>query len=151
MKECNDHLGNVFPSVKAMCDAHGVMKNTYYQRLNRGFTEEQALQPDKVLRKYGKIDGIAMSEFSRKKHIGVPQVKRYLNGKITREELLINCHSKKTMEERTDINGKVYPSVRQMAMAWKISYDVYRLRMREGWTKERALTTPVRPRNHRTP
>lgn len=38
-----DHLGNVFESVKEMCEHYGITPTTYCKRIERGYTVEQAL------------------------------------------------------------------------------------------------------------
>jgi hypothetical protein len=39
-----DHLGNVYPTFKAMCDNYGVSTHVVYKRLNKlGYTKEEAL------------------------------------------------------------------------------------------------------------
>lgn len=43
MLEARDHLGNVFPSLKAMCDTYGVSENTFHQRDGRGYTLKECL------------------------------------------------------------------------------------------------------------
>lgn len=40
---CTDHMGQHFPSQKAMCEAWGVFYSTYKKRIMRGWTQEQAL------------------------------------------------------------------------------------------------------------
>ena len=38
-----DHLGNKYQNVMEMCRAYGVKYDTYYQRLQRGWSKERAL------------------------------------------------------------------------------------------------------------
>lgn len=40
---CKDHLGNVFPSLKAMTKHYGVSVYTYQSRLRKGWSKERAL------------------------------------------------------------------------------------------------------------
>ena len=42
-KPSEDHLGNGYPSEKAMCRAYGINQALYKQRLARGMGQEEAL------------------------------------------------------------------------------------------------------------
>lgn len=46
-----DHLGNVYPSIKDMCNAYNVSVYVYNKRIKRGMTKEQALDSKTVRRK----------------------------------------------------------------------------------------------------
>lgn len=43
--------GKVFKSIKEMCDYYGVSVSTYYRRLDKGYTTEQALLMSKAKNK----------------------------------------------------------------------------------------------------
>lgn len=47
-KECEDHKGKKFSSVKAMCEHYGVTSYSYYTRLNRGLSLEECLRSDNL-------------------------------------------------------------------------------------------------------
>lgn len=52
------------------------------------------------------------------------------------------------MREITDHQGRNFKSCEEMCDFWGIDLDVYRCRVHSlNWTKERALTTPVKTRN----
>ena len=52
-RECVDHFGNVFPSVKAMCKHYNVPESTFRKRRKAGKSIKECLQPfDRVLEKY---------------------------------------------------------------------------------------------------
>ena len=42
-KEVSDHLGNIYPSIKALCDKYQITINTYDQRKARGWSLEKTL------------------------------------------------------------------------------------------------------------
>lgn len=46
-KESVDHEGRRFESIKEMIRFHGISKNTFYKRKNKGFSLEQCLAPTK--------------------------------------------------------------------------------------------------------
>lgn len=52
-----------------------------------------------------------------------------------------------SLEERTDPDGKVYPSIAAMCKAWNIPAYVYRNRIKAKWSKEEALLAPIGAQN----
>ena len=42
-KTVSDHLGNVYPSIQAMCDKYGIKRQLYRKRIMLGWSQEQAL------------------------------------------------------------------------------------------------------------
>lgn len=42
-KTVSDHLGNIYPSIQAMCDKYGIKRQLYRKRMMLGWTQEQAL------------------------------------------------------------------------------------------------------------
>lgn len=55
------------------------------------------------------------------------------------------------MREITDHQGRKFKSCEEMCEHWGVDLDVYRCRVHSlKWTKERALTTPVKTRIRRT-
>ena len=44
-KYVEDYVGNLFYSVEEMCDYYGVDIDTYYERINNGYSKCQALMP----------------------------------------------------------------------------------------------------------
>lgn len=49
--------------------------------------------------------------------------------------------------DRTDPDGKVYPSLTAMCKAWNIPVYVYKGRRNLNWSIEDALLTPIGPQN----
>lgn len=47
-RDCVDHLGNSYPSVRDMCRHYGVAFDTYYSRLHNGWTLKDTLTKSKV-------------------------------------------------------------------------------------------------------
>ncbi len=50
--ECEDHLGNKFPSMREMCRHHHVPANTYLKRIRRGLSVAEALKPSKPRKRH---------------------------------------------------------------------------------------------------
>lgn len=99
VEDRTDHLGNVYESVARMCRAYGVLKTTYTNRIQRGDSKEIALTAKKLRHK-----------------------------------------PSSDVEHRTDHNGKVYASIKDMCSAYNIGYNTYLGRLKCGWDKKRALT-----------
>lgn len=49
------------------------------------------------------------------------------------------------VKDRTDPDGKVYPSLTAMCKAWNIPRYIYKGRLNLNWSKEDALCTPIAP------
>ena len=50
-QECQDHLGNIYPSIRIMCQYYGIRPTSYYARIAKGWTIEKVLttpQSDKM-------------------------------------------------------------------------------------------------------
>ena len=52
-----------------------------------------------------------------------------------------------SVKDRTDPDGKVYPSLTAMCKAWNIPVYIYKGRLNLHWSKEDALLTPIGPQN----
>lgn len=149
-----DHKGNVYDSVHDMCIAYGIVQSTYWGRLKRGYSKEEALTVPAVRR--------AASEESRTDHKG----KLYKNVDamcsayglsrslyaarrrkgMTKEEALTTPHEAQVSdkENRTDHNGRVYRSLYEMCRTYGIRKTTYMSRLESGYTKKDALTIPVK-------
>ena len=55
MAKAIDHLGKIYPSTKAMCDAYGISPRTYYDRRKKGHTKGEALTVKRVTDHLGNI------------------------------------------------------------------------------------------------
>lgn len=56
---------------------------------------------------------------------------------------MINIGSVVTIKYRTDHKGKVFESAVEMCKYWNIPYNIYVNRIRLGWSKKKALATPI--------
>lgn len=64
---------------------------------------------------------------------------------LSLDDAVARCRSllRRHIESRTDHRGTVFESVGDMCRAWHISRVAYKSRIQNGWTLERALTTPT--------
>lgn len=151
-KECEDHLGNKYPSVEAMCCKYGIMRNTFYLRRKQGWSLEKSLT----------------EPLSRKNGLGEP-VKDHLGNEYQNVAQMCNAYGltfccygnrirsgwslEKTLttpaEEVTiskkkciDHLGNEWPSQAQMCKHYGVTKDQFRSRIELGWTLEQILTNP---------
>ena len=115
--ECEDHTGRKFSCQADMARAWGMKPVTLRARLNRGMSVEEALTRT-----------------------------------TSRSEIVKNCENNRVNFSNSgrkiaDHLGRQYNSIKEMADAWDINYDLLkdRINMR-GWDIERALTTPCQKR-----
>lgn len=144
-KACEDHLGNRYASISAMCAAHGITYQCYKKRLAEGMSREDALTTPKRQSKPAKTpDGTAcasMREMFGK--IGLKEATyhgRIKSGKSGTELLMPAFHGNPC----TDHRGARHPSLKAMCAAYGINIGTYRSRLRSGWTMEKALETPAK-------
>lgn len=142
--QCADYKGTLYPSVAAMCVAHGIPRTLYYSRLRRGASKKEALSPLPEV-----PDGkgnVFQSIESMCKHykISVATFRSKVYKGMSIAEALDSCLTKPT-----DHLGNVYRSEREMCKAHGITYNCYRGRVnRFGKGDVAKLLAPVR-RNKR--
>ena len=151
----SDHKGNTFETEKDMCEYYNVSPGTFSARKFYGWSVEECLfGREKVVRSdidiekrtdpYGKVfpSAKAMCEYHKRSY------RAYACG-LTRgwskEEALFGKKkvSQASENDRTDHTGKVFSSMKQMCIDYGVSVSAYKSRIRQGWSKEEALTTPV--------
>lgn len=109
-----DHLGCEYKSVQEMCKHYHISVQTYYYRINHGYSLEQALTLNKK-----EARNIAKMKFN-------------------------NCFNTVGEDERIDHLGNIFPSKTRMCKHYGISRNLYDYRRKHlGWTVEDALCTPV--------
>lgn len=140
-----DHLGNEFKTIADMVRYHGVKLQTYYNRLQRGLSLEQALtkeeiktevyrQQDHLGNKFKTIEdmcnywGISKWSYFERRQSG-KSVKEALTGPV------------KSLEA-TDHLGNTFKSVADLTRHYGIEYSVYRARIKAGWSKKEAIEIP---------
>lgn len=145
---CQDHLGNHYADVTAMCEHWGVSQKTYTYRRENGQTVEQALTSSTNRGEHTDHTGQTFrSQAAMCKAWGIsPQayLTRINNGWSLEEALTTPVASRSShVSQRTctDHEGTEYPSHAAMCAAWGINYNTYMERLARGMTQEEALTT----------
>lgn len=142
-----DHLGNKFSSLTAMCVKWGIPRDVYYNRHENGWSVEKALTTpvgDKgkcnltdpetgytytTIAEAAAAAGITRAAMWRRVHRGRFPDLVFYGGNLSQTP-------------SQDHMGREYPTIRAMCKAWGISCSGYVYRINQGWSIEKALTTP---------
>ncbi|MBQ9275340.1 MAG: hypothetical protein IJ228_11030 [Succinivibrio sp.] len=172
-KLCEDHLGNKYRSIKAMCDAYGICDKLFYIRRKQGHSIESILTRSVPRTNIYVCKDHLGQEFQSKtamcEHWGVEarSLSNALKSGKTLEEFLTQkpksvpraaqdaaaAAPKPVKEERRgahrrqackDHLGNDYPSISAMCKAYGINISVYFSGTRKGLSLEKILTTPPR-------
>lgn len=152
-KPCEDHLGNKFPSFAAMCRYHHMTTENVRGRIKRGATVEEALT------QRGLFKSSREKEKPFEDHLGnrfesFAAMCRYhgANTEATRSrvkkgmpigEALTMPRTTTKIKPAKDHLGTTFASVSAMCEHWGVTTSAYNGRIKNGWTVEEALTTPV--------
>ena len=152
-KECTDHLGNKYKSLKDMAKAYGKTPQLIYNRLTLGWGIEKALMTpadrgitsgkgcmDHLGNKYKSLAEMAKAYGKRRDLVEHRledgwSVERALTTAVT------DCGG--AGKECTDHLGNKYTSIVEMAKAYGKDYCTVHNRLKGGWTLEDALTIDV--------
>lgn len=147
--ECEDHLGNRFPSKKDMCDYWRIPRHVFFGRIRAGWSLEKALTEklshatapcrdikDPEGRTYRNLDemceayGISKSDYvtNVKNGCGLSQALTIKNPVLTKRP--------------RDHLGNEYPSINKMLEAYGVSKSKFRGRLERGWTLKDILENP---------
>ena len=137
-KPCRDHTGAEFPSVTAMCEAWGVPRTLYYERLRQGWGEGCALAGTALLAEpCADPRGRRWESAGRMcRAWGADQcayVAARLGG-MGPAEALASC-----AEPVRDHTGAEFPGVAEMCRAWGTTPAAYRRALRRGLCQAQAL------------
>lgn len=130
-----DHLGNEYPSVRAMCRAWGVGHQTYVHRLELGLSKQEALTHKGRIRdvRCTDPDGVEYQSFKAMCAAwGVTEDacnRRLSRGKTLREALDPECLRG---VPATDMFGREFPSCARMCHAWHVKPQTYGHHARAG-------------------
>lgn len=147
MVAVKDHLGNVYNSIKELCQAYNIKENTYYVRLKRGWTLEETLTGDRKIQPHTQTtvytDHLGntfntIKEMCQFHHTDVTSFANRRKKGLPLEECL------KTMEVQ-DYKGNTFPNVKEMCKAYGISTFKYYYGIKNGYSLERILN-PKRER-----
>lgn len=110
-----DHLNCEYKTIQEMCNHYHVSVQTYYYRINHGYSLEQALTFKKE-----ETRNIAKTKF-------------------------VNCQNPVDEEERKDHLGNIYLSKTCMCKHYGVSRNLYDYRRKKlGWSVEDALCVPAK-------
>lgn len=146
-KESTDHRGNIYPSLKDMCDAYDVDTGTYYNRLERGWTVERALETkardhtdDRTDHRGVVYESVAAMCNAWKVNISTYYSRR--NRGWTKEEALEKPRKRTPHNTKpsTDHLGKNWPSKKAMCEAHGTTVEAYNYAICKGLSVEEALT-----------
>lgn len=145
-----DHLGNEFPSIKAMADHWHIPDSTLNARLKR-MSVEQALTCST-----DELQGKAVTDHLGNQFISVQAMCEHysITTSIYYGRLRCGYSQKKALTEDkqtqpknsrqvTDHTGCTWQSVSQMCKHWGIKRSAYNARRKSGWSIEDALTKPT--------
>lgn len=145
-----DHKGRVYKCIKDMCKEYGISISTFSNRLNNGWSIEDALT--KVPTPYYGIRGpVKVTDHLGNEYKSIYDMcKAYhirfntFNGRLERGWSLeaaltreIGAKNKNTEDHK----GKMYKNTHQMCKAYGISEGTFESRLKRGWSIEKALTT----------
>lgn len=151
---CEDHLGNKFPSKKAMCEHWHVSRPVFFSRIRSGKTIQEALAPvgtpkaknirpvkDHLGQEFASLDAMCAHW-----HILKSDYTQNIRNNLDLEHALTMRAGRP--ERPRDHLGKEYPSINAMCAAWKITKTTLRSRLELGWTLEQILTHPESSRHY---
>lgn len=148
--QCADHLGNTFPSVRAMCRAWRINPATFKNRMQIGWDLEKALAtktpgptsitgPDghtyKSIRSMCTANGMSSATVCR--HIAAETDMQ--SAVVTALE---RTGTRAASKACADHIGQTHDNETRMCAAWGVRLTTFRRRIRTGWSVQRALTVP---------
>ena len=144
MKRVKDVDGTVYPSFRSLCRAHQISDDLVRNRMQCGWTLEEALAGKTVKQK--RVANTPCEDHLGNSYSSLAEMCRSYN---IRQSLFVFRRNKGwTLEEclspakRTpaiDPYGNEYPSFKAMCTAYRVGDKVTRDRLKRGWTLEEAL------------
>lgn len=150
---CQDHLGNTYPSKRAMCEAYGIDRAMFFGRISIGWSLEDALtkpyqelpSTSKTVTDHTGQTFISVSEMC--KHWKMTRVTYNARRKAgwSIEKALTTPIKRIKVEKtpHTDHLGNTYESLNEMCRAYGITRWMYQSRIENGWSVKDALTKPI--------
>ena len=139
-----DHLGNKFSSVKAMCRHYGIKPSTYRARINKGMSVEDALKLEDM-NKISVKDHLG-NEFSSIndmcRHYGIGAStyrKRIKKGMSLEDALTSEFITPKFSRSVSDHLGNEFDSISDMCKHYGVNYFTYIGRINRGMSVADAL------------
>lgn len=154
---CKDHLGNEYPTTRAMCEAWNIDYDLYLARLRNGFSVQKALEKltprDKDAALYnGLVDmnGVKYKTLTAMCQAWGISVKCFV-GRIERgwsfeEALSIPADTSNPVKRHSRVSdhvGNKFTSVNAMCKYWDVNLGTYKYRVKHGLFVEEALTKKI--------
>lgn len=152
--QCQDHLGNIYPSKKAMCDAYGIDRQTFFGRKTLGWSLEKCLTEPLIMqaRNSKEISDHLGNKFASKSDLckfwGIKRSTfnaRQKQNWSLEKTLTTPCKSINIEKQPWDDHlGNHYDSLNAMCRAYNIQKATFTTRYYDyKWSLEKALTEPV--------
>lgn len=148
--KCKDHLGKEFRSLKEMCEYWNVNPATYRRRRKLGWSIEDCLTMKSGTGSSSIVTDHLGNKFRSKLDLcefyNIPYhayLNRINSGWSQKKAITTKFEEANIEESRTDHLGNQFESVEEMCKHYEITRTLYKGRIRQGWTKEKALTTPI--------
>ena len=148
-RECKDHLGNHYKSVRDMCRFYNITPNTYYNRIALGWKLEDILNPTDFSNKSTCCDHLghqysSFNQMCENYNLSNGVVRERLNrGCTLKDALTAPLHKILNPSTVQDHNGNIFNNLVDMCSHYNISYDLYRKRRNGGMSIAEALETPI--------
>lgn len=154
---CKDHLGNEYPTTRAMCEAWNIDYDLYLARLHNGFSVQKALEKltprDKDAALYNglvDINGVEYKTLTAMCQAWGISVKCFV-GRIERgwsfeEALSIPADTSNPVKRHSRVSdhvGNKFTSVNAMCKYWDVNLGTYKYRVKQGLSVEEALTKKI--------
>lgn len=149
-KQCTDHLGNTFKSIEEMCKYYHIKQITFYSRLKKDYSLEEALtipvNEDKKPKQCQDHLGNTFGSFRKMcKYYNVNErtIKKRLERGSSLKEALTTPTVKISPKQCTDHLGNTFESFRKMCKYYNIDHRTVNYRLKNGDSLKEALTTSV--------
>lgn len=144
-KPCEDHIGNKFSSVQAMCEYWNIDRGTYEYRKKQGWPTKKALTlpskstfcEDHLGNKFPSIKNMCEHWNINNKMYEC----RIQQGWSTEKALTKSKMTVGHQKQCEDHLGNKFHSIKDMCKHWNMNDNRYKGRIRHGWSVKKALTT----------
>lgn len=152
-KTTYDHLGNEFPSTKAMCQHYGITVSVYHNRIKLGWSIKSILTRAtraKTHKAYDHLGNEFPSITTMCQHYGITRsaYAERIKHEWSIEKALTTPMGEKRKSTVVDHKGQKFRSIKEMCASYGINMGTFVDRIRHGRTLEDALTTPTKQMQH---
>lgn len=141
-----DHKGNKFASYKDMCEHYNISVNTFYGKRQKGMSIKEILEPEKKVEDHEGNKFLTIGEMCRYWNVSETAYYKRINNGWSLKDALVGRDCNKVPHKNNSIKcedhkGNKFASISEMCDYWNISTGTYYGRIKDGWTKEEALST----------